>query len=60
MVMCFEDAIQESNLLKAEENVLKHLNSISDALEKNTIGYDDIGHITEHPANKENTDENKL
>ncbi len=42
MVMCFEDAIQEDDLPKAEENVLSHLNRIATAIEQNAITIGDI------------------
>ena len=42
IVMCFEDAIQEEDLTAAEENVIFHLDSIADAIEKATITIDDI------------------
>jgi citrate lyase beta subunit len=42
MVMCFEDAIKEEDVRNAEENVLRHLSSISQAIEKNEISVDDI------------------
>ena len=42
IVMCFEDAIQEEDLPKAEENVLSHLSSFADAIEHGLITIDDI------------------
>jgi citrate lyase beta subunit len=42
IVMCFEDAIQEEDLPKAEENVLAHLKSINEAIENAEITIDDI------------------
>jgi len=42
IVMCFEDAIQEEDLPRAEENVLFHLDSIVSAIERGTITIDDI------------------
>ena len=42
MVMCFEDAIQESELLKAEDNVLIQLETLAKALADNTINQNDI------------------
>ncbi len=42
IVMCFEDAIQEKDLPDAENNVLRQLKIISDALEKKTITHDSI------------------
>jgi len=42
MVMCFEDAIQESDLPNAEKNVIRHLDVISSLLEKGSITHDDI------------------
>jgi len=42
MVMCFEDAIQEQDLPAAEENVLSHLDSISNSIEQGAISIDDV------------------
>lgn len=42
MVMCFEDAIAEESLSNAENNVLKVLKDISDAISSNQISIDDI------------------
>ena len=42
MVMCFEDAIQEEDLPKAEENVLFHLDHIAAAIEQAAITIDDV------------------
>lgn len=42
LVMCFEDAIQEEDLPKAEENVLFHLDSIATAIEQAAITIDDV------------------
>jgi citrate lyase beta subunit len=42
IVMCFEDAIPEDDLPKAEENVLSHLDEIADAIERAEISVDDI------------------
>lgn len=42
MVMCFEDAIKEEDVRNAEENVLRHLSSIFDAIQKDEISVDDI------------------
>ena len=42
MVMCFEDAIQITDVERAENNVLEHLNSLSDALENQSLSFDDI------------------
>lgn len=42
IVMCFEDAIKEEDLPTAEENVLRHLDTISMALEDGVITQDDI------------------
>lgn len=42
MVMCFEDAIQLSDVEMAEDNVLSHLNSLSDALENGALSIDEI------------------
>jgi len=40
--MCFEDAIQEKDLPDAENNVLRHLDELSDALENKIITHDSI------------------
>jgi citrate lyase beta subunit len=42
LVMCFEDAIQEDDLPKAEDNVLYHLDHIATAIEQAIITIDDI------------------
>lgn len=42
MVMCFEDAIQESDLKQAEKNVIYHLNQIADAIDEKSISIDDV------------------
>src|SRR5690606_13365488 len=42
MVMCFEDAIQESDVAKAETNVLLHLSTIADSLKMGTVSIDTI------------------
>ena len=42
MVMCFEDAIQEKDIEKAERNVLFHLDRIADACESNELTLNDI------------------
>jgi len=42
MVMCFEDAIQESEVILAETNVLRHLSTIATALKNNDVSIDDI------------------
>lgn len=42
MVMCFEDAIQPEELQQAEENVLQHLERLSQAVERQEITDDDI------------------
>ncbi|AXJ01687.1 Citrate lyase beta subunit [Cyclonatronum proteinivorum] len=42
MVMCFEDAIKEEDVLAAEENVLSHLEAIHTATEQQQISIDDI------------------
>lgn len=42
MVMCFEDAIQELDVPRAEINVLQHLSSISNALLSGNVSIDDI------------------
>lgn len=42
MVMCFEDAIKEEDVRNAEENVLRHLSFIFDAIQKDEISVDDV------------------
>lgn len=42
MVMCFEDAIKEEDVLAAEQNVLSHLEAIHTATEADQISVDDI------------------
>ncbi len=42
MVMCFEDAIQESDVAKAEANVLQHLSTIYASLTAKKMSIDDI------------------
>lgn len=42
MVMCFEDAIQESDLPEAQKNVLEHLDILHQEIDKGTITWDDI------------------
>ena len=42
MVMCFEDAIPEEDLIHAETNVLRHLDALADAMEIGSISHDDI------------------
>ncbi len=42
MVMCFEDAIQEKDLINAEDNVIKHIGTISEALKNGAITHDDV------------------
>ena len=42
MVMCFEDAIQEKDLPLAEENVIQHLDVISQSLETGALSHNDI------------------
>ena len=42
IVMCFEDAIQETDLDDAEKNVLNTLNIIADAIEKNRISISEV------------------
>lgn len=42
MVMCFEDAIDEKDLSKAEDNVLNLLESLSDAVKNGKLSIDDI------------------
>lgn len=42
MVMCFEDAIEESELIHAENNVLDHLKTLSEAIKSKKISLNDI------------------
>ncbi|MDD2230617.1 MAG: HpcH/HpaI aldolase/citrate lyase family protein [Candidatus Cloacimonetes bacterium] len=42
MVMCFEDAIDENDLSKAEDNVLNLLEVLSDTIEKGQLSIDNI------------------
>jgi citrate lyase beta subunit len=42
MVMCFEDAISEEDVSKAEENVLSHLNILASAIDEKTIEISEI------------------
>jgi len=42
MVMCFEDAIQVSDVERAEDNVLNHLNTLSQSLDDGSISIDEI------------------
>lgn len=42
MVMCFEDAIKEEEVTKAESNVLHHLDTLHHAINAGKITYDDI------------------
>lgn len=42
MVMCFEDAIQEEDILRAESNVLEHLQLIFVAVNEGKFSFDDI------------------
>lgn len=42
MVMCFEDAIRESDLPNAEENVLRHLSVLADRIDSKEISHDEI------------------
>ncbi len=42
IVMCFEDAIQESDVHKAEENVLNHLDKIAEAISNSLIAVGEI------------------
>jgi len=42
MVMCFEDAIQEKDVLQAEINVLNHLTLINKAIAEEKISIDDV------------------
>jgi len=42
IVMCFEDAIQEEDLESAEENVIDHLSTLSEEVDKGNVSIDDI------------------
>lgn len=42
MVMCFEDAIKETELEEAENNVLKHLDTLHNAIINGTITENDV------------------
>jgi len=42
MVMCFEDAIQENEVTRAEANVLQHLSTIAESIDAGKISIDDI------------------
>src|SRR5690606_31838614 len=42
MVMCFEDAIQEGDVGRAEANVLQHLSTIAESLELGRLSIDDV------------------
>ncbi len=42
MVMCFEDAIDERDVAAAEQNVLRHLDAMADAVEAGRLSQDDI------------------
>lgn len=42
MVMCFEDAIKEEDLARAEENVLAHLEALATAVGEGSLTHDDI------------------
>ncbi len=42
MVMCFEDAIQEKDISKAEDNVIDTLKSLSESILNKKLTYDDI------------------
>ncbi len=42
MVMCFEDAISEDDIDKAEENVLYHLSTLANAIEDQKFNIDDL------------------
>lgn len=42
MVMCFEDSIQASDVERAENNVLTHLNSLGEALKNGSITFDEV------------------
>ena len=42
MVMCFEDACRESDVEKAEQNVIHHLDVLSQKITEGSVGYEDI------------------
>lgn len=42
MVMCFEDAIPEEMVPEAEENTLRHLTDLAEAIRQRKISHDDI------------------
>lgn len=42
MVMCFEDAIDEGDVSEAEDNVLRHLSELAEALAAGAIAHEDI------------------
>jgi citrate lyase beta subunit len=42
MVMCLEDAIQEQDLVRAEKNIIHHLEKIGDAIENGEISISEI------------------
>ena len=42
MVMCFEDSIKVEELGKAEENVIQHLEKLSELVDKGTLQHKDI------------------
>lgn len=42
MVLCFEDACPEKDVTKAEDNTIRLLEILADALEEGTISYEDI------------------
>lgn len=42
MVMCFEDACRESDVGKAEQNVIRLLDTLSAKIKEGSIGYEDI------------------
>ena len=42
MVMCFEDSIKVEELGKAEENVIQHLEKLSELIDKGTLQHKDI------------------
>ncbi|WP_297095265.1 HpcH/HpaI aldolase/citrate lyase family protein [uncultured Draconibacterium sp.] len=42
MVMCLEDAIQESDLITAEKNIIHHLEKIGEAVENKLLSIGDI------------------
>lgn len=53
MVMCFEDAIAEKDLARAEKNVINHLNKLAESINIGTLTYNDIPLIFLRPRSTE-------